>query len=353
MTPTNRLRKSSVHDESRPAGACQSRVALVAALAVGYVKYREHAHEQVAKHYVQRSRPEYRRIRDRMARVYLSFRPQHLGGIDRTGLRRAKTLAAFRREVRLAAREGLNGLDYPRAQIKATRRVLATADTSALKRVDTPPLAGDSRQARESHALAREHGVYIRAIRGFLPRYAALIRYIDSVIRLSARYSVTLTAGVESVQGIGSPAEFNRTVRRLARRLAPISTKLRRLDPPPALQETHRANVTYATGVVNDLKALLRAFEARDLPRIKAIGKPNRQTREDRAAQYPEQLPAACHPLRVQPQGPRAPAAGGTDRAALSQAGRRAPAAVAAAEEAGVLLGSARGCGAPSPRGGH
>lgn len=247
-------------------------VALVAALAVGYVKYREHAHEQVAKHYVQRSRPEYRLIRDRMARVYLSFRPQHLGGIDRTGLRRAKTLAAFRREVRLAAREGLEGLDYPRAQIKATRQVLAAADTSALKRVDNPPLAGDSRQARESHALAREHGAYIRAIRGFLPRYAALIRYIDSVIRLSARYSVTLTAGVESVQGIGSPAEFNRTVRRLARRLAPISTKLRRLDPPPALQETHKANVTYATGVVRDLKALLRAFEARDLPRIKAIG---------------------------------------------------------------------------------
>lgn len=249
-------------------------VVLVAALAVGFVKYRDHAHRQVAEHYVKQARPEHRRISGRMAGVYRSFSPQYLGGFDRTGLRRAKSAEQFTRRLRLATDEALDGLDYPRAQIKAMRDVLGTADSRALQDVDTPFLAGDSRQARDSRAIAQEERAYIKRIRAFLPRYALLVRYIDGVIRVSARYSITLIRGTAAVaRSSSSPAAFSASVRRIVARLAPLSSKLRRLRPPPVLRRVHRANVAYAAGVVRDLKALTRAVTALDLPRIQAISK--------------------------------------------------------------------------------
>lgn len=246
---------------------------LVVAAVVGYSKYRSHEHKRIATEYVKRSRPEYTRIKEAMRRVYVSVSSQYLGGLDPRRLRRARTLSGYIRALRFEGDVSLSLLGYPRGQIKAVRGVLGTRDDNAMRRVDSPFLAGGSKEADTSHAVAGELRAYVRHVRAFVPEYQRLIRYVGHQERLSLRYQLTLLKGIDGLDRTpASPSGFKAAITTLAGRLTPIARRQRRLRPPPVLRRAHDADAAYNAGVVHDLRDLVRAVDALDAARARSIG---------------------------------------------------------------------------------
>jgi hypothetical protein len=247
-------------------------VVVLAGLAFGYTRYRDHAREQAVSSFAKKSKPEFQRVDEAMVRVYRDTTPGLLGAVDGRRIRRAKSLARRARLARDEAAFRRELTDGPRAQIKAVRDVLRTADVPALTEVDEPALAGSSAKLRAAHVVADHNRRLLHDIPAVLSQYDTVITSLKVLNRRSVAFDAALAEDADRLSRAAAPGNVRSGLAAMSRRLAGSRDLMRRFHPAPDLRPAFKVSLAYENGVLADLRRLVQAIDDRDVATIDAAG---------------------------------------------------------------------------------